>query len=354
MKLLATFDDVIDIRQFNNTDWAVLKSSVFIQETGSDTDKSDVTSEIDPDFNDDLDIDTFEVPDIEELDSEEDQPQIAEMSVADAEENQNTSNCAGADSSHPDDSIIEETLVHSSDSKKPDVEVLGNEPQRSVMEINLQCRQSLCDAAIQKGYQAELASEIASAAFSNLDQVYKRIDIYHSFLRKFGRVKGTEYYKLIKWMHFPEYTNVVPSTVSSDDLGNNDDCEQVLNSTELSESCSTIATAKSENTPNCQSEIPSDCEADPSVKGNFEANNKDQISGTSDTNTYVSLFDCPIDSMNLPIRVHHALERAGYRYARQFIYMPDEELLKIRYLGMKGVTIIRDWVSAHTRDQSDY
>lgn len=58
--------------------------------------------------------------------------------------------------------------------------------------------------------------------------------------------------------------------------------------------------------------------------------------------------------MGLPIRVNNCLERAGLNYARQFVYLPDEELLKIRNLGKKGITAIRDWVSAHMKDQSDY
>ena len=122
----------------------------------------------------------------------------------------------------------------------------------------------------------------------------KETSILYSFLRKFGRVKGAEYYKLIKWMRFPEYNDVVPSTVSTEDLGNNDDCEQILNSTESSESFHSVSAAESENKANCQSEIPSDCNADPSGKGNFEANNEPQISEASDTNTYESLTDCPL------------------------------------------------------------
>lgn len=57
--------------------------------------------------------------------------------------------------------------------------------------------------------------------------------------------------------------------------------------------------------------------------------------------------DCPIESMNLPVRVSKALERAGYRYAGQFIRLSDEELLRIRNLGAKGVTIIREWTAVH-------
>lgn len=54
--------------------------------------------------------------------------------------------------------------------------------------------------------------------------------------------------------------------------------------------------------------------------------------------------------MGLPVRVYNSLQRAGFHTAGQLIYLPDEELIKIRYLGQKGIAAIWDWCSVHMQD----
>ena len=67
-----------------------------------------------------------------------------------------------------------------------------------------------------------------------------------------------------------------------------------------------------------------------------------------------TLPDCLLESKGLPIRVVNTLQRAGLRYAREYVYLPDEELIKIRNLGQKCIMAIRDWCSIRMKDHSDY
>lgn len=357
MKLLATFGDVIDIRQINNTDWAILKGSAFYQEVESIdeniTDQDACKDDTEPE------ISSFDLPDIDIEHLFDESEETTEVQSADDECSLGEIGNEESDTSD-NGSIFNEETSASSENQNP--EFSESEYSETISEYNIRCRQILIDAAVDKGYTVEQANELASIAFSNLDHLYKRIDIYHSLLSKYGRVKGTEYYKVIKWMHFPEYTGDLSSTITYETevgSGNENGSSSEADSPAISDSSSTSPIPELENifeqhieisSDDCIDSSPIEVQADKICEENISIN----ISESTNSGSGEFLVDCPIESMGLPVRVNNALERAGLHYARQFVYLPDERLFKIRNLGKKGVTAIRDWVSAHMRDQSDY
>ena len=60
--------------------------------------------------------------------------------------------------------------------------------------------------------------------------------------------------------------------------------------------------------------------------------------------TELSIDDVYLEDMKLSARSTNSLRRAGYIKSGEFIHLSDQELLKTRNLGQKGVDEIRGWV----------
>lgn len=54
----------------------------------------------------------------------------------------------------------------------------------------------------------------------------------------------------------------------------------------------------------------------------------------------------PLTKMGFSIRTYNCLHRVGYSVSGEFIHLPNDQLLKIRNLGQKGVDEILAWVAA--------
>ena len=68
---------------------------------------------------------------------------------------------------------------------------------------------------------------------------------------------------------------------------------------------------------------------------------------------YIALpAEVPVDNMGLSVRSTNSLKRAGFYTADEFISKSDDELLKIRNLGQKGVDEIRNWIQVQLEHTS--
>jgi len=74
---------------------------------------------------------------------------------------------------------------------------------------------------------------------------------------------------------------------------------------------------------------------------------------TADMYAFESLYptDCtgfrvPLSELPLPLMTYHALRRGGYRYVDEVEHLADDELLKLRQLGSKGLTALRTALSS--------
>ena len=64
---------------------------------------------------------------------------------------------------------------------------------------------------------------------------------------------------------------------------------------------------------------------------------EDCISGKTGTQMEPELLDCPIQFLNLSKRPFNSLDRAGYRSIRDIVSLSQQEIRKIRGLGIKGL-----------------
>lgn len=84
---------------------------------------------------------------------------------------------------------------------------------------------------------------------------------------------------------------------------------------------------------------------------NDSSENSDDSFGemTSPAQSEQSIDDVCIEDMKLSVRSTNSLRRAGYFKSGEFIHLPDQELLKTRNLGQKGVDEIRNWVKVQRK-----
>ena len=345
-KLLSTFDDVIDIRLINCTDWAVLKDHPLRLESEPPV-KTAEPLPLSAQEEEEPEMEGLEIPDIvAEGDTDGETGPDDEANAA--PERQDTAGCPDRTESEPP--APEKPLAEDPPRGEPaPPEGENQEPghAETVAEYTVRCRQIFMEAALKKEYPQELAEELALTAFPDPSRLYRRINIYHAFLRKYGRLRGNEYYRPVKWMRFPVYTGDVPAAPAGDIAAPAEASSETPpcgteTETHPGEAVSVPpagdiavpAEAPAETLPHSPEE-----EASPCVEPCDELP--------------CSVYDCPLENMGLPLRVYSALETAGYRCARQIICLPDAELLRIKNLGRKSVAAIRDWVSAHMKDISD-
>ena len=64
---------------------------------------------------------------------------------------------------------------------------------------------------------------------------------------------------------------------------------------------------------------------------------EDSRAGKTETQTETAFLDRPIQFLNLSVRPFNSLDRAGYRRIRDIVSLDQQEIQKIRGLGIQGL-----------------
>ena len=81
---------------------------------------------------------------------------------------------------------------------------------------------------------------------------------------------------------------------------------------------------------------------------------EDCISGKSCMQTEPDLLDRPIQFLNLSTRPFNSLDRAGYRTIRDIVSLNQQEIWKIRNLGIRGLREIAGALWDHGIQDSEW
>ena len=193
IKLLATCNDVIEIIHYNKTEWAILTGGMPFTEpddvdeaasnkTGEEQAEQQPASEaITEDTTAEEVSETDAVFDLDQLEDLPLDPLPGEETASEQE------NAAAVDAS-----------------AEPENPAEPQEPQPDpVPEETADIPTQAKEAILAKGYPQELAEDVAALISEGMqEQDGRRVTIYRSFLKKYGREKGSEYYKHVKWLPF--------------------------------------------------------------------------------------------------------------------------------------------------------
>lgn len=199
LKLLQTFDDTIQITYYNKTEWAVLKTedteSVWLDDNEGLT--------ID-DLQNSIDIAEPDDQQPEEVNALESERQADDISASSVEESilLNTDHNDSDTYITPEAIVIAEEKDEQNQDADPEDTMHATEKSEALHQ-NENYRAFAYGAMLKAHYPKETAEDVADVLLQILNTGTKqRLTIYNSFLKKFGRQKGTDFYNVIKWIAF--------------------------------------------------------------------------------------------------------------------------------------------------------